>query len=90
MTIGRGEYPDIPEVLDKMGRRVKKLVAIDADASAHEAGSILSLNMVMLGAMSKHCTLPIEPKHLKKAITGNTKASFLDINLKAFNLGYNS
>ena len=90
VAIGKGVYPDIAAALEGMRKRVKKLFAIDANARAHEAGSVLSLNMVMLGAMAKHAELPITPKHLKQAIKENTKASFLDINLKAFDLGYNT
>ena len=90
VAIGKGVYPEVEAALDKMRKRVKKLFAIDANACAHEAGTVLSLNMVMLGAMAKHAELPITAKHLKQAIKENTKAEFLDINLKAFDLGYNT
>jgi len=88
VAIGRGTYPDLASALDKMAGRVEKLISIDADAEAHKAGTILSLNMVLLGALAKHAALPVEPKHLKKAIRDNTKAAFLKVNLKAFDLGY--
>jgi indolepyruvate ferredoxin oxidoreductase beta subunit len=90
VAIGKGVYPNIAEALERMRKRVKKLFAIDANACAHEAGSILSMNMVMLGAMAKHAELPITPEHLRQAIKENTKAKFLDINLKAFDLGYDT
>ena len=90
VAIGRGVYPDMDEVLDKIGRRVKKLVAVDAEACAHQAGTVLSMNMVMLGAMVKHADLPITARHLKKAIKENTRADFLEVNLKAFDLGYDT
>lgn len=90
VSIGQGKYPDVDDLLAKLKKRVNKLVALDADKLAHQAGSVLSLNMVMLGALSRHTDLPVEPKELKKAIKENTKKKFLDINLKAFDLGYNS
>lgn len=90
VAIGKGIYPDIEEAFDKMRKRVKKLVAVDANAYAHKAGTVLSLNMVMLGAMVKHADLPITAEHLKQAIKENTRAKFLEMNLKAFELGYNT
>ena len=90
VAIGKGEYPPVEKTLAKLEKRVKKLVALDADALAHQAGTVLSLNMVMLGALARHSELPVEPKHLKKAIKENTNAKFLKMNLKAFDLGFNT
>jgi indolepyruvate ferredoxin oxidoreductase beta subunit len=90
VAIGKGVYPDIEEAFDKMRKHVKKLVAIDANAYAHKVGTVLSLNMVMLGAMAKHAELPITGMHLKQAIKENTRAKFLEMNLKAFDLGYDT
>jgi indolepyruvate ferredoxin oxidoreductase beta subunit len=67
---------------------VRKLVKLDANALAHEAGNILSLNIVMLGALVKHADLPFTSDQMKQAIKENTKEKFLDMNLRAFELGY--
>lgn len=88
--VGQGEYPNVDEALPKLAMGVKKLVTLNADELAHEAGNVLSLNMVMLGAMAKNTSLPITEKHLKNAIKSNTKKNFLKVNFKAFDLGYNS
>ncbi|MEW5721849.1 MAG: indolepyruvate oxidoreductase subunit beta [Thermodesulfobacteriota bacterium] len=90
VAIGKGTYPDLETSLGKLAGRVKKLVALDAEKLAHEAGNILSLNMVMLGALAKHADLPFTPDQLKQAISENTKERFLPMNLKAFDLGYNT
>ncbi len=90
VAIGKGVYPDVDEALAKLGKRVNKLVSLDANAFAHEAGTVLSLNMVMLGALARHAELPFEAKLLKQAIKENTKAKFLKMNLKAFDLGFNT
>ena len=88
VAIGLGAYPDIDAALSLLEGRVHKLVSLDADAMAHEAGSVLAVNMVMLGAMARHARLPIKADHLKQAIRENTKEKFMNINLKAFDLGY--
>ena len=90
VAIGQGVYPDVDTALETLAQRVKKLVALDANQFAHQAGTLLSLNMVMLGALTRQADLPFEAKHLKKAIKENTKARFLDMNLKAFDLGYHA
>jgi indolepyruvate ferredoxin oxidoreductase, beta subunit len=88
VTIGQGTYPEVDKALNQLAGNVKKLVSLDANALAHEAGTVLSLNMVMLGALMKHADLPIKVESLKQAIKDSTKAKFLDMNLKAFELGY--
>lgn len=88
VAIGKGQYPDVKTTLDQLSGRVKKLVAIDADELAHQAGSVLSLNMVMLGVLAKNASLPFSSDDLKAAMKDFTKPKFLDMNLKAFDLGY--
>ena len=88
VAIGRGVYPDMEQSFSRLAKRVRNLVSLDADAYAHEAGTVLSMNMVMLGALAKHAATPIDKTFFKKAIRRNTKAKFLDMNLKAFELGY--
>ncbi|MEW6263181.1 MAG: indolepyruvate oxidoreductase subunit beta [Thermodesulfobacteriota bacterium] len=90
VAIGKGVYPDVDKSLALLRSRVKKLVAVNADALAHQAGSVLTMNVVMLGVMAKHTELPVTAGHLKQAIRENTKDKFLDMNMKAFDLGYNT
>ncbi len=90
VAIGKGVYPDLEEAFGKLTERVKKFVSLDANALAHEAGTVLSLNMVMLGALAKHAVLPVGAESLKTSIKNNTKEKFLDMNLKAFDLGNNT
>ena len=88
VSTGREAYPDVGPALAKIKARVKKLVKLDADSLAREAGNILSLNIVMLGALAKHGDLPFTADYLRQAIKENTKEKFMDMNLRAFELGY--
>jgi indolepyruvate ferredoxin oxidoreductase beta subunit len=85
---GREEYPDVKPALEKLEQRVKRLIKLDANALAHEAGNILSLNIVMIGALVKYGDLPMTVEQMRQAIRENTKEKFLNVNLKAFELGY--
>ena len=88
VSIGKEQYPDVFSELNKIEQRVKTLVRIDASSAARLAGNILSLNIVMLGAMAKYADLPLTADNIKNAISKYTKPSFLNINTKAFDLGY--
>ena len=88
VTTGKEVYPDVEAALELLNGRVKKVVKLDANALARQAGNILCLNMVMLGALAKSGELPFSSEVMKEAITRFTKATFLDMNLKAFDLGF--
>jgi indolepyruvate ferredoxin oxidoreductase, beta subunit len=87
VSIGQGKYPPVDEILDKVERKVKKVIALHGNALAEEAGNPLSLNMVMLGALIGSATVPVTEEVMKKTISTSTKKAFLESNLKAFDLG---
>jgi indolepyruvate ferredoxin oxidoreductase beta subunit len=88
VSSGRDQYPDVPSMMQAISQVVCNLIAYDARALAREAGSELSVNMVMLGTLMRHAKMPFDEKVVKKVINTRTKKAFLDINLKAFDLGY--
>ncbi len=88
VAIGRGVYPDLEQVKKLMAEKTARLIAFDAVALANQAGSVLSVNMVLLGALAQTGVLPISADNIKKAIAGHTKKAFVDTNLKAFDLGF--
>ena len=81
---GAAEYPaDIPEKMEQMGIDV---ISCDALALAKEAGNIKAVNVVLIGVMAKHTN--ISKEEWEKAIEDTVPAKFLQVNLKAFRLGY--
>jgi len=86
-AIGMGVYPNIDESMNLIRANVKELIDFDASRLAKQAGSILALNMVMLGALAKTGRIPLSGDLLRQTIRDKTKESFLEINLKAFELG---
>ena len=88
VSIGKGVYPDIESCFKKVREKCKKLIAFDGINLAHKAGTALSLNMVMLGALSQTKTIPLSEEVLRETIRTKTKKAFVDTNLKAFDLGY--
>jgi len=88
VAIGRGVYPDLDDLQQRIDGKVRRLVAFDAAALAREAGNVLSVNMVLLGALIGTGRLPIEAGRVRETIRDRTKAAFVDTNLMAFELGF--
>jgi indolepyruvate ferredoxin oxidoreductase, beta subunit len=87
VAMGKSRYPDIDAALAKMAGRVKRLITLDATALALRAGSLLSLNMVMLGALAGSGATDVPLDRFRAAIKDKTKAAFAGANLEAFELG---
>lgn len=84
VIIGAAEYPE--DIEAKMSQKVK-LQAVDALELAKEAGNIKAVNVVLIGVMAKNTEIPYEKwvETIKKTVP----EKFLEVNLKAFELGYN-
>jgi indolepyruvate ferredoxin oxidoreductase beta subunit len=81
---GKIKYPD--SILDDLSGRVKTHV-IQGTSKAIELGLDKVMNIIMLGALSK--VIGIDNLKWEEAIKENVKPKFLDLNLKAFDIGLN-
>ena len=88
VAIGKGVYPDITELQQLIRAKTARLIALNAVDLAKTAGNVLSVNMVLLGALIQTGILPVTADHVKQAIRTKTKAAFVDINTRAFDLGF--
>lgn len=88
VAVGKGVYPDIKASLELIRKKVKRLIALNANALAEEAGSAMAVNIVMLGALAQSGILPLTRDHFLAALKKTIKKKLLDVNLKAFDLGY--
>lgn len=86
-AIGKGVYPSLERIRSLIGEKAARLIDIDATRMATEAGNVLSVNIVLLGALMATGLLPLSAESVKTAIRETTRAAFLDVNLKAFELG---
>ncbi|MDH7477301.1 MAG: indolepyruvate ferredoxin oxidoreductase subunit beta [Candidatus Bathyarchaeota archaeon] len=81
-------YPSLKEVEEKIHVFTKNLIIVDAPKLAKKAGSPLTQNVVLIGALAATGNLPIKNESLMDAIKELIPAKYLDMNLKAFKLGY--
>ncbi len=81
---GAAKYPE--GIMDTLATQVD-LCALDALTLAKEAGNTKAVNVVLMGVMAKNTDIPYETG--VKAVRECVPAKFLDINLRAFDAGYN-
>ena len=88
VAIGKGTYPDLSELQQTIREKTRRLVSLNATKLAEEAGNVMAVNMVLLGALIQTGIIPIPLENVKIAIQTRTKKAFLEVNQKAFELGY--
>ena len=88
VALGQGTYPDIQALQELIRNKTARLIAFNAQALAKQAGNIMSLNMVLLGSLIQTAIMPVSADDVKEALRTSTKKAFVDINIKAFELGF--
>ena len=88
VTTGSSEYPSLNVLQALIREKTAKLIAFDAAAMAKEAGNVMSVNMVLLGALIQTGTVPLSAENIKDAIMKRTRKAFVESNLKAFEIGF--
>lgn len=83
---GAMQYPD--NIIDKIKSKVSNVTSIDALAGAVEAGTVKAVNIVLIGCFAKSSN--VDKQIWIDVIKETVPPKFLDINLKAFEIGYNS
>ena len=86
--IGKGSYPEVDEIKRVLKEKTAGLVAIDAMALARKAGSPMSVNIVLLGALIQTGALGFSKENVKEAIKRRIKPALVEMNLNAFDLGF--
>ena len=85
VIIGSETYPE--SILEEMTEKGVNVDAIDALSLASQAGSAKACNIVLMGRLAKYFEIPYEK--WETAIEKCVKPNFIEINKKAFSLGYN-
>lgn len=84
VIIGSAAYPS--DILDKISASGVKLDALDALSLAEQAGSSKAVNIVLMGRLAHY--LGIDKDKWLSAIETSVKPAFIELNKKAFELGY--
>lgn len=82
---GAMQYPD--NLVMKMREKGIRVVAADTLELAREAGNEKASNVALIGLMGKYLGFDVDI--LKESVRISVPPKFLDVNIKAFELGYN-
>ena len=85
VIIGATKYPE--NIADTLSKNTE-LVAVNAVDMALEAGNIKAVNVVLIGVMAAKTDISYDK--WVEALKMTVPPKFLEVNLKAFDLGYNS
>ncbi len=84
VVTGAAQYPQgLLSSIEKLG---VKVTAVDALSLAEQAGSVKAVNVVLIGAMARQMAFPREV--WLDALEHCVQAKFLELNQKAFQLGF--
>lgn len=84
----RTDFLTFEAIKEKMEAITKNIAPLDALGLAKEAGNPLTENVVFIGALSALKSFPLDVKVLKESVAEVVPKKALDVNLKAFDLGY--
>jgi len=71
-------------------QNVLRVYEVDGGGIATKLGNLLVVNTVLLGAVSALQEVPIKEDSFKQAIAGRLKEKYINLNLRAFQLGRES
>jgi indolepyruvate ferredoxin oxidoreductase, beta subunit len=83
VSSGQAQYPQDAEA--RIQRAFPRLLYLDAPGLATQAGNLKCSNLVVVGALSRGLSLPVQAWH--EALRQSVKPKFVEVNLRAFQLG---
>lgn len=87
VSMGKAEYPDHKEILASISKFTDKIIEINAQEIAIEAGSPRALNMVMFGGIIGTNLVPISKDSAMQAIREAFPKKFEKTNITAAEMG---
>jgi indolepyruvate ferredoxin oxidoreductase beta subunit len=85
VSVGKARYPGDEEILEILRRRTVRVHFIDATAKARELGNVRTINILMLGCLSRFA--PLKKGTWIKCIGERLPERIREINLRAFEMG---
>ncbi len=85
VVMGAMKYPE--NIIDTLKDTGAEVLAVDALSLAMDAGTPKAVNVALIGVMAKQTDIPKED--YLATVKATVPEKFLELNLKAFELGYN-
>jgi indolepyruvate ferredoxin oxidoreductase beta subunit len=84
------EYPSVEEVLAKIHLFTGEVIVIEAADLAKKAGSRLTQNSVLLGALAAAKDFPVSAESMVEVLRELVPKKYVEMNVRAFGLGRDS
>ena len=78
------------QLLSMIKKKARAVYEVDGMGIAKKLGNMLVVNTVLLGALSALPENPVKKASLEKAMASRLKEKYVEVNLKAFQLGVKS
>ena len=88
VIMGLEKYPLKEDLLKPIEAVADRVIAFNATEIAKNAGSVLAVNIVMLGAIAATNILPFDKIILEKVLQENIPKRFIELNMMAYKLGF--
>jgi indolepyruvate ferredoxin oxidoreductase beta subunit len=85
-----GAKPQTNEELMALLQAKATVYEVDGVGIAEKLGNLLVVNTILLGALSALPEIPVKLESFQQAIAGRLKQKYINLNLKAFQLGRES
>ena len=87
VRLGSAQYPTLDDIKAELEKVTDRVIPVDASLKAKELGLSESANVVLLGRLTREGAVPFDIETMRQAIRETTPARYLDINLKALEVG---
>ncbi|BAL81681.1 indolepyruvate oxidoreductase subunit beta [Caldisericum exile] len=87
-SLGISKYLSSKEYIDELKKYLKVVIPVNAEAIAKEIHDSIVSNMVILGVGASVPNFPIEKEYVIDAIKESFKPQYVNLNIKAFERGY--
>lgn len=88
LTAKKAKYPSLEEIIRRVNAFTRNVIVIEAARLAKEAGNVMAQNVVLLGALAAAGKIPIKTEALIEALQELVPPKQLEVNVKAFKIGY--
>ena len=88
VAAGMEEYPKIDDLIAFAESVNSNVITVEATSIAVKAGKAVAANAVMIGVVAGIKGFPLKKDVLRDTLRENVPEKFLDLNLKAFDMGY--
>ena len=88
VAAGFEKYPEVESLVEAAKKLNDNILTIGATNLAVEAGKAVAANAVMIGAVAAVEGFPLSKELLLEKLKENVPPKFLELNTKAFDLGY--